>query len=1016
MIRITDKSKNLVQQFKYHFLTCLLSLIIGSVAGQQVRFEHVTTDDGLSQNSVISMTQDSLGFLWFATQDGLNKYDGSNFIKYEVFFRDITDNPINQLGKITVDSKGRLWMTTLDGGLQFYDPVTDRFRLIDEVKEASYIFQSDENEFYISSFSKGLYRLKEVQEDFFVEQIITDQNFSKVVKYGDHLLLIANEGLLKMNPSDLSQELLFSSIQNISDVEVYKTDQLLIATLDQGLFISEGLSKPSSFLDFKNNMQIQDVLVDRSDNVWLATYGDGVFQIKNNRTIQYKLNALDEESINYDDVLTIFQDRDGNIWFGTDGGGASYILKNRKPIYGLTNNQMPENIPVDVVRSISKDRLNNLWIGTSGKGLTKISEDFTNIKHFSADANNNSGLTSSRIMSLLHDENQNLWVGTQDGGLLLKEAGENIFKQVNPELPAKTIWGIKQVDQDHLWLCSRNEGLICFDINDYSWEKISAIPEYEDLINGNVRTIISGPNNSFFVGTDNGRVYSLDENRKATKLELNDGLSGAIKAMYLDDDKLWIGTQKSGLLIYDLVSKKYQQLDNSSGLPNNVVYSILPHNDNSVWVSTNSGICQLNKHNVLNIEENIVNQHLTAENGLVCNEFNTGAYFKDEDGVMYFGGIGGINWFSPDQILKDYSPVNIVLLDLITTDQDGSNVKHISNLNSVNLNRKERNFQIKYVAQTYAKTNTKYRYKLEGINEEWVNNESNELVSFSNIPPGEYTLLLNATNNDGLWNKTPVQFRINVVAAFWETTWFRILCAALLFGLAWLLYHLRVNELKRTSALKEQISKVEAKALKLQMNPHFLFNSLNAIDNYILKNEKIKASDYLSKFSKLMRQILDYSEQGHITLTQELETLELYINMEQLRFQERFDYNFNIESAVNTSKVKVPPLILQPFVENAIWHGLMHLEDGGELNIDILEIGDTIKCIIDDNGIGRKKAEEINTKSVTKHKSFGMRITEKRLALNNDLNKVGASVKVIDKYHDDGASAGTSIELNFPSQ
>jgi len=977
-------------------------VLSSSLYGQQIQFEQVSTNDGLSQNSVISIAQDASGFMWFATQDGLNKYDGSNVTQYEIFFRDDTEKDDYKLGKIAVDLQGRIWMTTLDGGLQYCNPTTEKFKYIKDVDDASFILQNDTNEFWVSSFSKGLYSVSLDTEEPQIEQFLIDQAINKIINYDGHILLLTQDGMFKFDTKTKLSTALFPDLGNITDLVVDNKGKLIISTFGQGLYIMEDDKNTIPFSNLPSDLLIHDIHIDRSNRLWVATHGEGLYLVQDSKIDQFKVNPLDNTSINYNDILCIYEDRDDNLWFGTDGGGASYLVSDQKPIYSITNNNTPQNMPVDIVRSITTDMDNNLWVGTSGKGLTMLSRDRSVIRHYNTERSKGLSLQSNRIMSLYHDDDQNLWIGTQAGGLMLKKAGIENFKKINLNLPAITIWNITAASDGMLWLCTRNEGLILLDKSDLSWRKLSVREGFDVLNNGNIRTIIKGKGDEYFAGTEEGEVYGVRTDSRHRKIDISRENIGAIKSLYLDNDKLWVGTQQSGIIIVDLNHGKQIELNRSTGLPNNVVYSILQQDDDYVWISTNMGICQIDKTRAYQGDGEVVVQHLTAQNGLIGNEFNTGASHISDDGTMYFGGIDGINWFDPNDISKDEEPVGIILLDLITTSKDGQDIKHA------------RDFQVRYVAQSYARTKTKYQYKLEGINEDWIDNESNELISFSNIPPGEYTLLLNATNGDGVWADEPVQFGINIIPAFWQTWWFRLLVIGAAIGLVWYLFTVRVNEIRKTSALKEQITKVEAKALKLQMNPHFLFNSLNAIDNYILKNEKLIASDYLSKFSKLMRQILDYSEQNTITLTQELETLELYIKMERLRFQEKFDYKLQISNQVDTNACLLPPLILQPFVENAIWHGLMHLKSDGELNILIAKDGDYIDCIIDDNGIGRESAARIKTKSAVKHKSHGIRITEERLKLDNELNKIGAKITIEDKHDELANSAGTKVTISLP--
>jgi LytS/YehU family sensor histidine kinase len=228
---------------------------------------------------------------------------------------------------------------------------------------------------------------------------------------------------------------------------------------------------------------------------------------------------------------------------------------------------------------------------------------------------------------------------------------------------------------------------------------------------------------------------------------------------------------------------------------------------------------------------------------------------------------------------------------------------------------------------------------------------------------------------------------------------------------------LRIQKLEgeRTKTeMQRQTAELEMQALRAQMNPHFIFNSLNSINRFILQNDKAQASEYLTKFSKLIRMILQNSQASLITLESELESLDLYLNLESLRFNYHFDYNITIPKDLDVEVLRVPPLILQPYVENAIWHGLMHKEEKGHLDIDISEKDDQLFLKIKDNGVGREKARQLASKTATKHKSMGLRITENRIAM---LQKNGSSespVAIHDLVNVDGTAAGTEVIIKMP--
>jgi LytS/YehU family sensor histidine kinase len=224
----------------------------------------------------------------------------------------------------------------------------------------------------------------------------------------------------------------------------------------------------------------------------------------------------------------------------------------------------------------------------------------------------------------------------------------------------------------------------------------------------------------------------------------------------------------------------------------------------------------------------------------------------------------------------------------------------------------------------------------------------------------------------------------------------------------------RSEKEKQLAELQQQKSELEMEALRAQMNPHFIFNSLNSINRFILQNNKAQASEYLTKFSKLVRMILQNSQASLITLESELESLELYLNLEALRFNYHFDYNISLQKDLDPSVLKVPPLILQPYVENAIWHGLMHKEEKGQLDIEVIEESDHLCFRITDNGIGREKAAALASKSATKHKSMGLRITADRIAMLHKSISMMSPVTINDLVDADGSAAGTEVTIKIP--
>jgi LytS/YehU family sensor histidine kinase len=273
---------------------------------------------------------------------------------------------------------------------------------------------------------------------------------------------------------------------------------------------------------------------------------------------------------------------------------------------------------------------------------------------------------------------------------------------------------------------------------------------------------------------------------------------------------------------------------------------------------------------------------------------------------------------------------------------------------------------------------------------------------------------------------------ININPAFWNTLWFRIVALLCIIGIIYGVLRWRLQQRfrlklersenekqladfgQKNAELQQQKTEMEMQALRAQMNPHFIFNSLNSINRFILQNNREQASEFLTKFSKLVRMILQNSQASSITLDSELESLGLYLNLEALRFNYHFDYKISVPKDMDISALHVPPLILQPYVENAIWHGLMHKEEKGQLDINVSEEDDHVYFKITDNGIGRKRASELSSKSATKHKSMGLKITAHRIAMMQNSNGLESPVKINDLVNPDGTAAGTEVIIKMP--
>jgi hypothetical protein len=345
-------------------------------------------------------------------------------------------------------------------------------------------------------------------------------------------------------------------------------------------------------------------------------------------------------------------------------------------------------------------------------------------------------------------------------------------------------------------------------------------------------------------------------------------------------------------------------------------------------------------------------------------------------------------------------------------------------LNKLKLRYDEASFVIYYNVNYSGSKKIQFRWRAEGYKNDWFvmpvlkNSEGMDVAYFRDLKPGKYLLQVQVKIGDGEWSKGEARVNIVITPPFWQTWWFWTLVGLFNIGVIGLFFWWRINVVKRRErerfAHEKEVLELEAKALRAQMNPHFIFNCMNSMKSLIQRGEVDNAVNYLTTFSKLLRVVLNNCDKREITLYDELETSLLYVQLESLRFDNKYAYEFNIDKAIDIKSIMVPALITQPFIENAIWHGLMPKQEGGKLTVTVKKEDEKIYCFIEDDGIGREVSKQNKfTGSGSMHQSKGMHLTQTRLNLDNLLNERNASVEIIDKKDENGNAAGTSIILAF---
>lgn len=787
--------------------------------------------DGLSQNCGISIAQDSTGFLWIATQDGLNKYDGNAFRVYPYIFDDITRPDYSHLGKVYVDRHNQVWCIPSTKILNRLDQSNDRFEPIPLTNDASVIYQDQNFGYWVGTYSKGLLYSK------MHDSVPKAQNIGHIketiyalAQYETTILAATNNGILSIDMAnqqinDTLNETLAEGriLRKFSTIAIEPSGRQWFGTYGGGLFFREG---QSSFLKraaelplsipIPDDLNILSLLIDSRERLWMGTYGDGLYLIDLDsfETQHFMADKHNPKAVHYNDILSIYEDYTGTLWFGTDGAGLSYYDEYLEKFNAITNFQVPQNINVEVVRAIATDASGSVWIGTSGKGLMEYIPAANSWAKYSTEGPANAKLPSNRIMSLYADGGD-LWIGTQGGGLCIREPDGNIINYSdlpNMGLEAITIWDIFKDSEQRYWLATRENGLVQFD------KKKGQIRSYNEknaseklFVNNNIRVITEDNKGNLWLGTDaEGLIHLNLKEQKTTTYRVgnsdNSLSNDMIKSLYfsVDDNILWVGTYGGGLNAFDIDNDRFYSYSENDGLANNVIYAILPDGQGNLWLSSNRGITKFTPASSLDQTPIITNY--TNYEGLAT-EFNTGAYHIDDSGNLYFGGLEGIYWFKPTDIVENTQLPKTAITGLQVANEPypmrpGMELSHKQNTLSFTFSSMQFSLPEKNL----------YQYRLVDYDEEWINAGNNNFARYSHLPPGDYEFHVKSSNYDGVWNPKPATFAFTIAPPWYFTTFAKVLYMLFFLAAIYGVY----NYLKWRWRMKLDLQLKEEEAQRLQ--------------------------------------------------------------------------------------------------------------------------------------------------------------------------------------------------------
>ena len=804
---------------------CIQSVFVGVQAQNNMSFEHITIDEGLSQNTPNVFFQDSRGLLWIGTQDGLNMYDGTKFHHYKRAVDDINSISDNLILCITEDKEGNIWIGT-EGGLNVFDFAHQRFiryrnNPVDETTIISNTVRSiicDKDGEIWAGTDEGLvhfikdakifetFREKELDECI-VRCFLEDKEGT--------LWVGTNAGLASFNRKEKKFEQRGFRRDAINGI-VKDANGNIWAGGAGGLF--KRTFTGNNYIDVVQNryLNINNVFIDSRGLLWLMT-DDGLQYLKpwysSPRLRVIRSRNTDPSSLSSNDILTMFEDDAGIFWIGTNGYGINKFDRNRIKFgtYNVSRTGLSDN----TVRSILEDHHGILWIGTV-QGLNKYKEGMEQASVIGV-------LSGKKIYALFEDNKNRVWVGTMNNGLYIFEnsnasLGANLMQQFTERntkgLLSNSIRVIYQDKSGTIWVGTDKGGLSRYDENTKSFTTFTHDPSVPNsLSNDRVRDIHEDSDRVLWVSTYGGGLNKFDAKNQvfsAYKSNVNDKYSistNRIYPIYEDSkDNFWVLTYGGGLNKLDRKSGKFIHFTEEDGLPNNVLYGVLEDSKGNLWFSTNRGISKFNS-----LDTSFVN--FGVEDGLQANEFNSGAYEKGKSGMMYFGGINGLNYFHPDSIRGNSYVAPLLFTNFQVNNKnvsisDSSLLqKHISLTDKIELNHNQNSFAFFFASLHYSfPKRNKYKYKLEGFDSDWIESDRGEAY-YTNLDAGEYKFLVKGSNSDGVWNEQPISVNITITAAWYNTLEARVGLLFVIFLILYLIYRWRIWRVEqKKKQLEEKIA------------------------------------------------------------------------------------------------------------------------------------------------------------------------------------------------------------------
>ncbi len=875
----------------------------------ELRFKHLRVEDGLSQSTVRTIFQDKLGFMWFGTDIGINKYDGNDFTVYKYNVGDTTGLPSNLIIEIFEDSYGILWVGTGYNGLSRFDREQELFYTYshDTSKPGSLsnnyirsIFEDSKRNLWVGTAGGGLDlfdRETDTFEHFQHDSVNTTDIGSNIIsaiaedKKG-FLWLGSPEGILtRFDPVTRKGKQFDLYGENVTDRYTTTFGQVYIDSEDNIWFATEiGVfyydQKTGKFEHLvkgeKNRSLNENAITDVQElekGIYLFASDHGGVNIYNRNTglfTYHKHSEYDEKSISNDQLYTIYRSADGIIWIGNYHGGVNIYDPRSKKFNQKTDllGSGKSSFSNGSVLTMCQDKNKNIWLGYDGEGIDIFNPLTHEVSHLENEPGNVNSLPNNNITEIFQSGNGDMWIGTYLMGMSRIDHRTGKFTQYrfnprNPEgIGGNNVWSITEDHLGEIWIGFQGNGVDRYDPKTNTFTHYKNNPAVvRSLPNNDIYKVFEDRKGNIWISTRNGLcLYNRQDDDFDTFVsgeDLKTGLYGICVYDIYEDDRgnLWVGTDQA-LNLYNPVNRTFEHFLESDGLSGTSVLSITSDKKNNLWISTNKGLSRFG------IGDRKFRNYDVAD-GLQSNEFNYISVLNSSNGYLYFGGKNGFNYFNPDSVIDnpDIPPVYLtrltILNNLISPRQNNKILtRHINFEKSITLNHKQSVISIAFSALNYSNPQkNQYMYWLEGFDKGWTNIGNKHEVTYTNLNQGKYVFRVKASNNDGIWNEEGATLLITILPPWYKSLFFRIFLYVSLAGLILLGYYVRLafyqNQQKKLMVLvKERTFQLEEVAVTLEEKQEEI-NSQN--EKLMSQRDELESNNKILTEQK--KQILEQNEE-----------------------------------------------------------------------------------------------------------------------------------------------------------